>query len=126
MAEPAKRKKIEMILRNNYENESAECKKEVASRLRKVAGAPLGMSTLFKCLHPEDDLPLAQDDYDLASELADLIEEPKATLVQDGRSSFSTCSNCGGIRVDLLDCLRETYNYCPVCGCKLERMSSKE
>ena len=51
-----------------------EYKDAVAKRLREASGAPLGLPTLFKCLHPNDDLPLTQDGYNLASELADLIE----------------------------------------------------
>ncbi len=49
-------------------------RKAVADRLREEANAPLGLPTLFKCLHPDEDLPTTQDGYSLASELADLID----------------------------------------------------
>ena len=32
-------------------------RKAVADRLREEANAPLGLPTLFKCLHPDEDLP---------------------------------------------------------------------
>jgi len=72
-------------------------RKAVADRLREEANAPLGLPTLFKCLHHDEDLPTTQDGYSLVYKCGKCVE-----LLHDSwkklRDDLDECVSKGGSR----------------------------